>query len=275
MASGKALKLALFGSPVRHSLSPLIHRAFGAEAGIDLEYRVIESTPERFADDLAVFAESGGTGANLTVPVKQDGVSLCREIDRAATGAGAVNTLVRRGQEWFGSNTDGVGLVADLERLGLDVCGRAILILGAGGAVAGILGPLLELQPGRICILNRTGERTRSLAARFADRARIETGDLASGPAGNGFELVIQATSLGHQGRMPPLKRTWLAPGAVAYDLNYGPAHRDFRALCLAQELACHDGLGMLVEQAARAFALWTGRRPDPAGLVDRLRREG
>ena len=272
MAAGSPLKLALFGSPVDHSLSPRIHRAFGEQQGISLDYRTVDSSPARFHEDLRAFAEAGGVGANLTVPVKTVGAAECAQIDRDASEAGAVNTLVRRNRQWFGSNTDGAGLLADFGRLGIEVRNRRVLVLGAGGAAAGILGPLLRARPVAMSILNRTVGRAEALAKRFPGPAAVETGALAEGPSTGGFELVIQATSLGHHGDSPPVRGEWLDPDAVAYDLNYGPAHEHFRARCRRLSIDCHDGLGMLVEQAAGSFELWTGLRPSTVDVLAGLR---
>lgn len=266
------LKLALFGNPISHSLSPRVHHAFGRQLGIELEYRLTETTPETFAADLEEFAANGGAGANLTVPVKQLGLTLCREIDPAAEQSGAVNTLVRAGEGWSGYNTDGAGLLMDFDRLNIDVSGRRVLILGAGGAARGILGPLLGRQPAIVQVLNRTPERAVALADRFGDHGAITAGGFDDGDRDNPYDLLIQATSLGHRGECPPLRASWLNAAAVAYDLNYGAGHAPFRDRCRDLGMRVHDGLGMLAAQAALSFEMWTGRLPEPWELIDSLR---
>jgi len=257
------LKLAVFGHPVTHSLSPRIHGMFAEAAGIELEYDRIECRAGQLAGKLRDFRRAGGRGCNLTVPLKAEGLALAAHASLAAQQADACNTLVAAEEGWQADNTDGTGLVADLDRLGVDIADRSVLVLGAGGAVAGILGPILDRRPARICLVNRDVSRAERLAARFAGRGRtIEARAYESIPAGTSFEVLIQGTSLGHRGACPPIQPQWLKPGAVAYDLNYGPAFAPFAARCGELGLACHAGLGMLVEQAAVAFGLFTGVRP-------------
>lgn len=265
------IKLVIFGNPVSHSLSPRIHRAFGRQVGIEVDYQPIETSPETFAADLEEFAASGGVGANLTVPVKPLALPLCRQVDQAAEQAGAVNTLVRSGEGWSGHNTDGAGLLMDFDRLGIEVRGKRVLILGAGGAARGILGPLLERRPAVIRVLNRSPGRALELADRFTRFGEIEGAGFEDGADGQ-FDMVIQVTSLGHRGACPPLERSWLNDDTVAYDLNYGAAHEPFRGLCHETGVRVYDGLGMLGAQAALSFEMWTGRLPEPWGLIDSLR---
>lgn len=269
MAPGR-LKLALFGRPVAHSLSPRIHAAFAARAGISIDYRAMECPAGELAARFQEFAAAGGAGANLTVPVKTEGLEVADTLSDTARRAGAVNTLVRGGNGWAGHNTDGAGLLADLDRQGLDPTGRRVLILGAGGAVAGIMAALLARKPAAVRVINRSPERARTLARRFAGiDIRPPQEDTP-----RDFDLMIQATSLGHAGAVPTLDPSWLAPDAAACDLNYGPAHRPFAAWCAGHGLACADGLGMLVEQAAASFELWTGKRPDTAPVLAELQNE-
>lgn len=265
-----SLKLALFGQPVVHSLSPRIHAAFGEQAGIALDYRAVECPAGELAEKFREFAAAGGTGANLTVPLKAEGLALADTVSETARRAGAVNTLVRRDDGWQGDNTDGPGLLADLDRLGLGPAGRRVLILGAGGAVAGVMADLLARRPAAVRVVNRSRERAEALAAAFPDGA-LDVRPVAEAPPAN-MDLVLQATSRGHAGGVPDLERSWLGPAAVAYDFNYGPAHAPFADWCADAGIACHDGLGMLVEQAAAAFALWTGIRPDPVPVLAGLR---
>ncbi|RFF30307.1 shikimate dehydrogenase [Wenzhouxiangella sediminis] len=264
------VRLAVFGQPVAHSLSPRIHRLFGEQLGIDVEYSAIESGVDELPDRLAAFRGSGGTGANLTVPLKQTGLKLCTRIDRPARQAHAVNTLRLADDGWHGYNTDGAGLLLDFDRLGIDPAGRRILIVGAGGAVAGILGPLLAREPACVHLINRTADRAERLAEKFSHLGTIDGAGFESDP-GSDFDLLIQSTSAGHADALPPLERDWLADSAVAYDLNYGPAQATFSRWCGAHGLPVHDGLGMLVGQAALAFEIWTSRRPEMAPVLAAL----
>lgn len=264
------LKLAVFGHPVTHSLSPRIHGMFAEAVGVAIEYVRVDCPAGQLAEKLEAFRVQGGRGCNLTVPLKTEGLALAAHASRAAREAAACNTLLAAGDGWHAENTDGAGLMADFDRLGIKIARRRVLVLGAGGAVAGILGPMLDRRPGCVRIVNRNESRAEKLAERFAGRApRVEVGSAAYGSAG--FDLIIQGTSLGHQGACPPLKPEWLTPGAVAYDLNYGPAYTPFAARCGELGIACHPGLGMLVGQAAVAFELFTGVRPETGPVIAAL----
>lgn len=265
-------KLAVFGQPVAHSLSPRIHRLFGEQLGIDVDYAAIESGIDELPERLASFRSEGGTGANLTVPLKPAGLKLCARVDRPARQAHAVNTLKLAADGWHGYNTDGAGLLLDLDRLGIDPAGRRILIVGAGGAVAGVLGPLLAREPDCVHLVNRTADRARRLTDKFAHLGSIDGGGFDFGP-GERFDLVIQSTSAGHASERPPLRREWLTETAIAYDLNYGAAHEPFANWCRNNGVSVHDGLGMLVGQAAQAFEIWTGRQPRITPVMTALAR--
>ena len=271
----RLLKLAVFGDPVDHSLSPNIHAQFAQQLGVAVDYSRIRCSIEQLSDRMARFVTDGGTGANLTVPLKQAGLRLCRQLDRAARQARAVNTLSLKSDGWHGFNTDGGGLLLDLERLQMDTRGARILIIGAGGATAGLIGPLLATKPAQVTVLNRTPKRAIELAERFEHLGPINAIALDQGPKRNDFNLLIQATSLGHAGELPNIDPAWLAPGAAAYDLNYGKAHTPFKSWCDDQAVTCHDGLGMLVGQAALAFEIWTGKRPEMGGVVEKLKGSG
>lgn len=261
--NAQAYKLAVFGQPVAHSLSPRIHRLFGEQLGIDVDYVAIESGIDELDERLAAFRSAGGVGANLTVPLKNAGLKLCNAVDRTARRAHAVNTLKRVADGWQGFNTDGAGLMLDLERLGIALPGRSVLIVGAGGAVAGILGPLLEAQPSSVWLINRSGERAERLADKFAHLGMIMGGGPDSVPADCRFDLLIQSTSAGHEQALPELPECGFTTRTIAYDLNYGPAHQPFASWCRHRGIPVHDGLGMLLAQAALAFEIWTGERPD------------
>lgn len=275
MSQTGPFKLAVFGQPVAHSLSPRIHRLFGEQLGIDVDYGAIEAGIDELAEKLAAFRTDGGTGANLTVPLKQAGLRLCTHVDRPARQAHAVNTLRLENDGWHGYNTDGAGLLLDLDRLGIDPAGRRILIVGAGGSVAGILGPLLDRQPACVTVVNRTAERAERLADKFAHLGDIRGGAIDSASEGSPHDLLIQSTSAGHEGKAVPIERTCLTDNASGYDLNYGTAHEPFAKWCGQHGMMAHDGLGMLVAQAALAFGIWTGERPEVDYVIKRLRQPG
>ena len=257
---------AVFGHPVAHSLSPRIHAAFGRQAGIALRYEAIDVEPAGFAAALAAFAARGGSGANVTLPLKEAAFALCAEASERARRAGAVNTLVRREDgSWRGDNTDGSGLVRDLtQRYGLDLRERRTLLLGAGGAARGVAPALLDAGIGELTIANRTSARADALADALDDPARVHVRYLDDLAAQGEFDLVVNATSAARGGELPALPMALVGPRSVAVDLSYGEAAIPF--LAWARAAGCRqsvDGLGMLVEQAADSFALWHGVRPD------------
>jgi len=265
------LDLALFGDPVEHSLSPRIHQAFGEALGIEVHYRPIRVAADHLAAALADFYAAGGSGANLTVPHKQAAFRACRRVLASGRRAGVVNTLIRGATGWSGANTDGLGLCRDLRRLlPGGPRGRPVLVLGAGGAAAGIIPALLAAGAGPLGIVNRSAPRATELAARFAGRVRaIAPGEKALSAAGGSCAagILINATSAGHDGTVPallasPAVRAAVQGCALAYDLSYGAAARPFVDWAAERRIAASDGLGMLVEQAAAAFRLWSGRRP-------------
>ncbi|WP_052338317.1 shikimate dehydrogenase [Luteimonas huabeiensis] len=269
-----APRYAVFGQPVSHSLSPAIHAAFARQQAIALRYEAIEAAPEAFADALARFAEGGGRGANVTLPLKQAAVDLCATLGDSARRAGAVNTLVRDGAGWRGENTDGRGLVRDLtERAGLDLRARRTLLIGAGGAARGVAPALLDAGIGDLYIVNRTGARADALADALGEPGRVHSRYLDDIGALGEFELIVHATSAGRGAPPPALPRALLAPRAAVVDLNYGEAAVPF--LAWARASGAHDaidGLGMLVEQAAESFALWHGVRPETDTVYAELR---
>jgi len=267
----QTLRLALFGDPVAQSLSPRIHRQFGRQLGWEVDYQAIQTSHDQLAQRLDRFALEGGQGANLTVPLKHFAIRLCRQVDRGARQARAVNTLSRDKDGWSGYNTDGEGLVEDLKRLGWLPSGRRVLILGAGGAVAGLLGALLRQRPSRVVIANRTIARAERLVDQFAHLGAIELMDREQAPDQASFDLLIQATSLGHQGVLPQIRPEWFDRHSRIYDLNYGAAHAALASWCRERSLSNADGIGMLVAQAALAFEIWTGKRPAIDALIRSL----
>ena len=262
-------RYAVIGHPVAHSRSPRIHAAFAAATGQRLEYGRIDAAPEAFERSVHEFFGSGGCGLNVTVPHKEAAARLADRLTARARLAGAVNTLARQADgTLLGDNTDGAGLMADLARLGIAVQGARVLVLGAGGATRGILGPLLEAQPATLVVANRTAARATALAEAFAGVQGYGYDALAAQTAAGPFDLVIHATSLGLQGEVPPLPAGIVGPASVAYDLGYGPGDTPFVRWARAQGVTrAEQGLGMLIEQAAESFFLWRGVRPDTAPL--------
>ncbi|PKO84700.1 MAG: shikimate dehydrogenase [Betaproteobacteria bacterium HGW-Betaproteobacteria-11] len=262
-------RYAVFGNPIGHSLSPRIHALFAAQCGEDLSYEAILAPLDDFAGALRGFIATGGRGANVTVPFKEQAYRLADVRTPRAEAAGAVNTLSFGGDGIVGDNTDGAGLVRDLTvNLGVDPGGRRILLLGAGGAARGVVLPLLEQKPAALFIANRTADKARQLAARFAAQGRIQGGGFELLDA-RAFDLVINATSAGLTGAVLPAPT--FAADALAYEMVYGrmtPFLRQAQAACARTV----DGLGMLVEQAAEAFLLWRGVRPQTAPVLAALR---
>lgn len=268
---------AVFGNPVRHSLSPRIHSVFAAQTGADMQYSAREVAPDGFAAAAdAFFEEENGQGLNITLPFKGEAFRYASSVTDRACRAEAVNVL-RRNPEGgtAGDNTDGAGLLRDLcVNLGWEISGRRVLLLGAGGAVRGVLEPLLQARPAQLLIVNRTPERAQQLAVRFADGCLRACGyrELAREEP---FELIINGSSAGFHGEAPPLPERIPGEGARAYDMSYGRPAQPFMRLCAARGVAqCSDGLGMLVEQAAESFLIWRGVRPQTEELITRLRKE-
>ncbi len=265
-------RYAVIGHPVAHSKSPVIHAAFARATAQDLGYEAIEADADALAATLQRLHAEGYRGLNVTLPHKSAVAALCVSVSERAQLAGAVNTLVRSAQGWLGDNTDGEGLIRDLLRLGVAVGGRRVLVLGAGGAVRGILGPLLAQKPALLVVSNRSPWKPEALAEQFrALGSVVPRTHLAL--KGDQYDLLINATSAGHAGQMPRLPGALLAAGATCYDLSYGAAHAPFRAWAEAQGAAqISDGLGMLIEQAAAAFERWRGLRPATEPVLRALR---
>lgn len=262
----------VFGHPVAHSKSPVIHGEFARLTGQQLRYEARLAPVDGFAAALQAFRDEGGLGCNVTVPFKEDAWRLAAVRSPRAEKAGAVNTLLwGKDGRLYGDNTDGVGLLRDLtDNARCPLAGRRVLLLGAGGAARGVIGPLLAAGPAALAIANRTADKAVTLAARFADEGPV-TGMGYADVAGP-FDLVINATAASLAGDLPPLPPACLAPGALAYDMMYGAAPTVFLHWAANLGAQTRDGLGMLVEQAAESFFLWRGVRPPTAPVLAGLR---
>jgi shikimate dehydrogenase len=270
------------GNPVEHSQSPFIHAEFARQTGQVLDYGRLLIPRDDFAATVRRFAAdtAAGTaqGCNVTVPFKFEAFALVARHTERATLAQACNTLRFDGGAdpagWLGDNTDGAGLVVDIERnAGVPLRGRRVLLIGAGGAAAGVLGPLLAAQPAELVVANRTLDKARALVARHAGVAG--TTALSAVPladAGTAFDVVINGTASSLAGAGAPVPATVLGAGALALDMMYGPKAQSFLDWAAAHGARGRDGLGMLVEQAAEAFLLWRGVRPDSAPVLAALR---
>ncbi len=263
---------AVIGNPVAHSKSPRIHAAFARQTGQHLTYKRLPAPTHAFIETASAFRARGGRGLNVTLPFKGEAFRFATLLSERARAAQAVNTLKFEGNAIFGDNTDGAGLVNDLARnLGCTVAGRRVLLLGAGGAARGVIKPLLEQQPARLVLANRTLGKAQLLAQNFG--GGLEAGTYAA-LAGRQFDLVVNATSASLAGELPPLPPGVFAPGALAYDMVYGRDDTPFLAFARGEGAAAlADGLGMLVEQAAESFFVWRGLRPDTAPVLKLLRQ--
>ena len=266
-------RYAVIGNPIGHTKSPAIHMAFAAAAGQDIRYEAILAPLDGFAAAVDAFRAAGGRGLNVTVPFKLDAAAYADRLLDRARQAGAVNALRFDGGTAEADNFDGLGLVRDIvANLGCPLRDRRVLVLGAGGAARGALAPLLEQRPAEVVVANREPERAAELAERFAALGPVSaTGYDALRQAG-GFEVVINATSASLSGALPDLGAGVFGPGCLAYEMVYGKGLTPF--LRLAQDAgAGHlaDGVGMLVEQAAEAFAWWRGVRPDTQAVIARM----
>lgn len=271
-------RYAVVGHPVAHSRSPAIHAAFAAATGQTLDYARLLAPLDGFAATVRAFAAEGARGCNVTVPFKFEAFELCPRHTARAARAGAANTLRFDAEGWLADNTDGAGLVADItHNAGVTLAGRRVLLIGAGGAAAGVLGPLLEARPAELVLANRTVAKAQALVDSHADLARTcGTTLVASGLAapGEGFDVVINGSASSLGGQAVPVPAAVLAPGALALDMMYGPAAAPFLAWARAHGAQGRDGLGMLVEQAAEAFLVWRGVRPQTGGVLRELRAQ-
>ncbi len=265
------MKLAVFGNPIEHSLSPSIHTLFAQQTGVQIEYDKILAPVDAFVATAQNFINQGGKGFNITVPFKIDAFNLATKHSINAQTAGAVNTIKVDGDTLIGENTDGIGLLHDLTKnLGIDLQNKIVLILGAGGATRGILLPLLQQQPARVMIANRTASKAIQLAKDFEPYGKT-CGFGLEKIKNDPVDIIINATSASLDQQMPSIV-AGVANNAICYDLMYGKQtpFMDWAQNNNASMVV--DGLGMLVEQAASAFEFWTGKQPDTQAVIRSLK---
>jgi shikimate dehydrogenase len=267
-------RYGVMGYPVSHSRSPVIHRLFALQTGENIQYELLQVTSEKLETAVRQFQRTGGKGLNITVPHKSAAVKLCDQLSERAATAGAVNTLSFRNGEIHGENTDGIGLLRDLAlNQTFAIENSNILVLGAGGATRGIVGPLLEMQPASLCIANRTLDRAEALVEHFSRFGPISACRFNMVPVTEPYDLIINATSAGVKGETPPYPAAAVSPGTFCYDLSYGLNPTPFSVW--ARERGAEKsvmGWGMLVEQAAESFFIWRGVRPDTAPVLRQMK---
>jgi shikimate dehydrogenase len=266
-------RYGVMGYPISQSRSPVIHQLFARQTAQDLQYELLQVAPEKLAQAIRQFQRTGGRGLNITVPHKETVTSLCDQLSERANAAGAVNTLVFADGDVFGDNTDGIGLLRDLTaNLRISLAGLRILVLGAGGATRGIVGPLLSAAPDLLLVANRTLQKAELIADRFSRSGLISACRFDEVPQDEVFDLVINATSAGITGDTPPYPASAVSGQTLCYDLSYGlkatPFCRWGHMQGAAQSVM---GWGMLIEQAAESFHIWRGVRPDTAPVLKQL----
>jgi shikimate dehydrogenase len=270
-------RYAVAGSPVEHSQSPFIHTEFARQTGEALVYERLHCPRDAFAATVRAFADAGASGCNVTLPFKFEAFALAQRASERAALAGACNTLRFDADGWFGDNTDGVGLVRDIEvNAGVALLGARVLLIGAGGGAAGVLGPLAAAGAREIVVANRTLARAEALVARHAsataENGPVELRAVALDACGEGFDVIVNASASSVAGAAAPVSPEVLRPGSLAIDMMYGPAARAFVDWATAHGAVGRDGLGMLVEQAAEAFQVWRGVRPRTDAVLAALR---
>ena len=266
-------RYGVMGYPVSHSRSPVIHRLFALQTEQDMQYELLQVTPEKLETAVRQFQRTGGKGLNITVPHKSTVARLVDKTSERAATAGAVNTLSFRDGEIHGDNTDGIGLLRDLSvNLGVNLEGANILILGAGGATRGIVGPLLEMSPASLRIANRTLDKAQEIAEHFARSGPVTACRFNVVPVSEPYDLIINATSAGLQGDTPPYPAAAITEQTYCYDLSYGLTATPF-SVWARDNGAAHSvmGWGMLVEQAAESFHTWRGIRPNTAPVLKQM----
>jgi shikimate dehydrogenase len=266
-------RYAVMGNPIEHSKSPRIHGLFAEQTHQAMTYDKQLVPEDGFPEAVSAFQQNGGSGLNITVPFKEQAWGLAERRSARAERAGAVNTLSFSGGECYGDNTDGAGLVRDITvNHATPLAGQQVLVVGAGGAVRGVLPAILATAPQAVRIANRTADKASALAEEMADLGPIQGGGFDTA-AGQRFNVVVNATSAGLSDELPELPEGILAPGALAYDMVYADEPTAFVRWARQQGAAMAvDGLGMLVEQAAESFLLWRGVRPETTAVIEALR---
>ena len=266
-------RYAVMGNPIEHSRSPRIHSLFAEQTGQAIEYTAIQVDIGGFRQAVGNFSASGAKGLNITVPFKEEAWALVNDRSPRAEQAGAVNTIKIEGNQSYGDNTDGIGLVNDLQNnLSYELRDKRILIMGAGGAARGIIAPILEQQPELMVIANRTPDKAAALASHFGELGKVQGGGYGQ-LAGLRFDIVLNATAASLKGEVPDLPEDLLADNALCYDLMYGAKPTAFLAWAADHDASqISDGLGMLVEQAAESFYIWRGVRPDTQPVIQAIR---
>lgn len=263
---------AVVGNPVSHSKSPQIHAMFAEQTRQAMAYSAIESPLDGFEKVVNDFFGQGGKGLNVTVPFKEQAWRMCQQLSDRARLAGAVNTLFQdRNGQLCGDNTDGYGLVSDLKAQEISLLGKNILIIGAGGAVKGVIQPILSEAPASLTVSNRTLSKAEEIVETFKQMGSLKS--LAFDGVNKAYDLVINGTSASLGGQLPAVSSDIFSPQTVVYDMMYAKGDTVFNAWakqCGAGVVL--DGLGMLVEQAAEAFFLWRGVRPQTREVVQFLR---
>lgn len=270
-------RYAVIGNPVGHSKSPFIHGRFAAQTGEPIEYGHLLAPVDAFVPHVRTFIEAGGRGMNVTVPFKLDAHALADTLSPRAAAAGAVNTLRFDANGIYGDNTDGFGLVRDIEvNLGVPLAGARILLLGAGGAARGVVLPMLERKPQSLTIVNRTAAKAEALVEQFAPAARDAGCRLAGGSArvieARPYDVIVNATAGSLDASLPECDARAFGGGTLGYDMMYGAHPTIFMEHATKLGARAADGLGMLVEQAAESFYVWRGVRPDGAPVLAELR---
>lgn len=278
MSFRTTLHCAVVGNPIAHSRSPEIHHAFAKQCGLKVQYERMLADHNDFADHVRAFFAQGGKGLNVTVPFKEKAFALATQHSDQAQLAGAANTLWMQDGQLHACNTDGVGLVSDLTRLGFDPANKRVLLIGAGGAAKGVLLPLLNAGVAQLRIINRTAAKAEALVEQMTQHqanyaSRLDAGDLQH-TAGQ-WDIVINATSSSLTQQSPIAQAIAFTAHSLAYDMVYGPKPTLFMDACSGYGASqCADGLGMLVAQAAQSFQIWHGVLPDTAPVLNDLRQQ-
>lgn len=266
-------RYAVIGNPIAHSKSPDIHARFAQQTAQQLTYERLLAPLDGFFETVQTFIANGGKGLNVTVPFKLEAHALATSLTERAKAAGAVNTLMFRGEQIIGDNTDGVGLVQDIvKNAHVPVTGKSVLLLGAGGAARGVILPLLEQRPASLVLANRTVSKAEELAAQFGTGKDIEVSSFEA--LHTPFDIVINATAASLTADVPPIAPAVFAPHTLAYDMMYGAAPTSFMQFAAQQGAQTRDGLGMLVEQAAESFFQWRQVRPLTDAVYAALRSQ-